>query len=134
MGNFKDILETSKEVDMCTPFMTAAGFAPSLKFVDTHANPDTQHDKLAPDIGIYPIDDQPQGGAKTDFSRMDLFIEFKFTDTSDPFCDPEDPLQPQVGDFRFESDSEYARLVCGQLASYAAAHAGCQFRVHIFGR
>jgi hypothetical protein len=108
-----------------------AEFAPTLKFVDTHANPDTQRDNLAPDIGVYPIDDRPQGGAKTDFSRMDLFIEFKFADTSDPFCDPEDPLQ-KAGDFRFESDSEHARLVRGQLASYAAAHAGCQFRVHIF--
>jgi hypothetical protein len=66
----------------------AAGFAPSLKFVDTHANPDTQRDTLAPDIAVYPIADQPQGGAKTDFSRMDLFIEFKFADTSNPFCDP----------------------------------------------
>jgi hypothetical protein len=107
----------------------AVGFAPSLKFVDTHANPDTQCDTLAPDIAIYP---KPQGGTKTDFSRMDLFIKFKFADTSDPFCDPEDPLQPKVGDFRFESDSERARLVRGQLASYAAAHTGCQFRVHIF--
>jgi len=107
-------------------------FAPKLKFIDTHANPDTQRDKLAPDIGIYSINDQPQGDAKTDFSKMDLFVEFKIADTSDPFRDPEDPLHPKAGDFRFENDSDDARLVRGQLASYAAAHAGCQFRVHIF--
>jgi len=70
-----------------------------LKFIDTHADPDTECDKLAPDIGVYPIDDQPQRDAKTDFSKMDLFIEFKIADTSDPFSDPEDLLNPK-GDFR----------------------------------
>ena len=59
---------------------------------------------------------------------MDLFIGFKIADTSDP----EDPRKPKEGDFRFENDSDDARLVRGQLAAYAAAHAGCQFRVHIF--
>ena len=107
-------------------------FTPKLKFIDTHASPDTQRDKLSPDIGVYPINDQPQGDAKTDFSKMDLFVEFKIADTSDPFHDPGDPLTPKAGDFRFENDSDDARLVRGQLASYAAAHAGCQFRVHIF--
>ena len=107
-------------------------FAPKLKFIDTHANPDTQRDKLAPDVSVYPINDQPQGDAQTDFSKMELFVEFKFANTSDPFRDPEDPLHPKAGDFRFENNSDDAQLVRGQLASYAAAHSGCQFRVHIF--
>jgi hypothetical protein len=55
-----------------------------LKFIDTHANPDTECDKLAPDIGVYLIDDQPQRDAKTDFSKMDLFIEFKIADLLNP--------------------------------------------------
>jgi hypothetical protein len=63
---------------------------------------------------------------------MDLFIEFKITDTSDPFSDPEDPLKPQEGDFYFDKDSDNAWLVHDQLAFYAAAHEGCQFRVHTF--
>ncbi|KAF8227716.1 hypothetical protein L208DRAFT_1491744, partial [Tricholoma matsutake] len=63
---------------------------------------------------------------------MDIFVEFKFADTSNPFRDPEDPLHPKAGDFRFENDSDDAQLVRGQLASYAAALAGCQFRIHIF--
>jgi len=67
-------------------------FAPKLRLIDTHANPDTECDKLAPDVGVYPIHDQPQGDTKTDFSKMDLFIEFKIKDTSDPFSDPEDPF------------------------------------------
>jgi hypothetical protein len=101
-------------------------------FIDAHANPDTQCDKLAPDIGLYPKDDKPQGDAKTDFSKMGLFVEFKISDTSDPFRDPENPLLPKAGDFRFEKDTDDAMLVRGQLASYAAAHAGSQFRVHTF--
>ena len=59
-------------------------FTPNQKFINTHANPDTQRDKLAPDISIYPINDQPQGDAKTDFSKMVLFVEFKSDDTSIP--------------------------------------------------
>ena len=107
-------------------------FAPKLKFIDIHANPDTQPDKLAPDIGIYPINDQSQGDSKTDFSKMDLFVEFKIADIPDLFCHPDDPLHPKADDFRFENDSDDAQVVRSQLVSYAAAQAGCQFRVHIF--
>jgi hypothetical protein len=103
-----------------------------LKFIDAHASPDTLRDKLAPDIGVYQHDNLPRKDTKTDFSKMELFVEVKFADTSDPFHDPEDPLHPQANNFRFEKDSDDARLVRGQLASYAAAHMGCQFRVHAF--
>jgi hypothetical protein len=65
-------------------------------------------------------------------SRKWTSVEFKIADTSDPFRDPEDPLHPKAGDFCFESDSDDAQLVRGQLVSYSAAQAGCQFRVHIF--
>src|SRR5882762_5845650 len=74
-----------------TLFGCQMGIAPNLKFIDTYANPDTECDKLAPDVGVYPIDDQPQGDGKTDFSKMDLFIGFKIADTSDP----EDPRKPK---------------------------------------
>ena len=63
---------------------------------------------------------------------MELFIEFKFAETSDPFRDPKDPLQPQAENFRFENVSDVSRSNRGQLCSYAAAHAGSQFRVHTF--
>jgi hypothetical protein len=52
--------------------------------------------------------------------------------TSDPFCDPEDPLPPNAGDFCFDSDSEEDRLARGQPASYAPAHTRCRFCVHVF--
>ena len=74
----------------------------------------------------------PNKMLRPDFSRMETLVEVKFTNTSDPCHDPEDPLHLQANDFRFENDSDDARLVRGQLASYAAAHMGCQFRVHAF--
>jgi hypothetical protein len=100
-----------------------------LVLVDTHANPDTQRDSLAPDISVYAPDNVPDADAKTDFSKMELFVEFKFAEISDPF---RDPLQPRAENFRFENDSEVSRLNRGQLCSYTAAHTGSQFRVHTF--
>jgi len=100
-----------------------------LVLVDTHANPDTQRDSLAPDISVYAPDNVPDADAKTDFSKMELFVEFKFAEISDPF---HDPLQARAESFRFENDSEVSQLNRGQLCSYTAAHAGSQFRVHTF--
>ena len=85
-----------------------------------------------PDISVYADDDFPDADTKTDFSKMDLFIELKLAETSDPSRDPKDPLRPQAENFRFKNDSGVSRLNCGQLCSYAAAHAGSQFRVHTF--
>jgi hypothetical protein len=103
-----------------------------LVLVDTHANPDIQRDSLAPDISVYASDNVPDADGKTDFSMMELFVELKFAETSDPFRDPKDPLRPQAENFRFENDSDVSRLNRGQLCSYAAAHVGSQFRVHTF--
>ena len=48
------------------------------------------------------------------------------------FRDPNDPLQPQAENLRFENDSDISRLNRGQLCSYAATDAGSQFQVHTF--
>jgi hypothetical protein len=74
-----------------------------LVLVDTHANPDAQRDNLALDISLYAADNIPDADTKTDFSKMELFIELKFAETSDTFRDPKDPRQPQAGSFRFEN-------------------------------
>jgi len=66
---------------------------------------------------------------QTDFSRMELFAEFKFNVTADPFIDPENRPIPNND---FERDSEAAQSLRGQLASYAAALSGSQFRIHVF--
>ena len=107
-------------------------FASKLRFIDTHVHPDIKRDRLVPDISIYPNDDQPNGDNKTDFEKMDLFVELKKPAESDPFCDP-DARDRQPRDFLFfEKVSKDAQLVRGQLASYAAALAGSRFRVHTF--
>ena len=79
-----------------------------LVLVDTHANPDTQRDSLAPDILVYAPDNVPDADAKTDFFKMELFVEFKFAEISDPF---RDPPQPRGENFRFENHSEDRKSV-----------------------
>jgi hypothetical protein len=86
-----------------------------LVFVDTHANPDAQRDNLAPDISVYVADNIPDADAKTDVSKMELFVELEFAETSNPFRDPKDPLQPQAENFHFENDSDVSQLNRGQL-------------------
>jgi hypothetical protein len=95
-----------------------------LVLIDTRANPDTQQDNLAPDISVYATDNIPDANAKTNFSKMELFVELKFAETSDPFRDPK---EPQAKSFRFKNDSDVSQLNCSQLCSYATAHAGLSF-------
>ena len=51
--------------------------------IHTHANQDTQRDNLAPDISVYVDGNVPDADAKTDFSKVELFIELKRAETSD---------------------------------------------------
>jgi hypothetical protein len=92
--------------------------------IDTHANPDTQRDSLMPDISVHADDNVPDAEYMTDFSKMESFDEFKLAEASDPFREPEN--------FHFKNDSDDARLVCGQLVLYVAAHTGSQFRVYLY--
>ena len=95
--------------------------------VDTHANPDPKWDNLVPYISVYVNDNVPALKTKMDFSMMELFIELRLVETSDPFHDPKDPLRPQVENFCFESDSDVSRINCGQLCSYAGLTQGLSF-------
>ncbi|KAH9984828.1 hypothetical protein BJV77DRAFT_952316, partial [Russula vinacea] len=96
--------------------------APKLSFVDTHSHQDAQCDLLKPDICIYSIDDEPEG-CKPDFSKIELFVELKSQEDFDPFDDSASS---------FEKDTDVDNGVRGQLASYTAALAGRQFRIHSF--
>jgi hypothetical protein len=79
---------------------------------------------VTPDISVYADDNVPDADTKTDFSKMELFVELKLVETSDPIRDPKNPLQLQAENFHFENDSDISRLYRGQLCSFAAAHAG----------
>jgi hypothetical protein len=91
-------------------------------------NRDVDCDNLATDVSAYKSTDLPLKPNQTDFSRMELFVEFKFDVGADPFIDSESHLPND----HFERDTEAARLLRGQLSSYVAALSGSQFRVHVF--
>lgn len=61
---------------------------------------------------------------------MEMWIEFKHDVAYDGYEDPRDPLMPSG--HQFERDTDQSTLTRGQLACYAAAHMGTQFRVHAF--
>jgi len=45
-----------------------------MLLIDTHANGDALRDNLAPDISVYAANNVPDVDAKTDFSKMELFV------------------------------------------------------------
>ncbi|KAF8166027.1 hypothetical protein B0H34DRAFT_648436, partial [Crassisporium funariophilum] len=79
--------------------------------------------KLAPDVGGYHTTLNPP--TKTNFPAMEIFVEFKENNASNPFQD--DTTSPS-----FLCESEDSRTTRGQIASYVAAMSGSQFRLHIF--
>jgi hypothetical protein len=95
-----------------------------LVLVDTHANGDALRDNLAPDISVYAANNVPGVDAKTDFSKTELFVEFKFAQTSDPFRDPKDT---RAKNFQFDNVSEVSQLNRGQLVHMQRLTRGLSF-------
>jgi hypothetical protein len=63
--------------------------------------------------------------------KMSTVVELKKLENADPFCDPGDPFSVPPG-FLFECSEQVPVENRGQIASYAAALSGSQFRVHLF--
>jgi hypothetical protein len=82
-------------------------------------------DGLSTDVSGYPNDDLPPD-ANTNFSKMSIFVEFKFQLKDDPFDDS------AIGAELFERDTLLHKQHRGQIAAYSAAISGSQFRVHVF--
>ncbi|KAF9483011.1 hypothetical protein BDN70DRAFT_828166 [Pholiota conissans] len=121
------------EEEMYEPFLEAvAQFTPGMKFFDTHTTKDMEADYLSPDVSGYLESDLPDDGNKPDFSKMSLFIEFKFRPKQDPFEDPERGKSINRNTFHFEKDTEEHMAHRGQIGAYSAAISGSQFRVHVF--
>ena len=107
---------------------------PHLHAVNTSTKEDTENQlKLKTDISIY---DHVEGVAppnRTDFSRMELWMEFKTKNDWAAFQDPSDPdseesrcLATEEGSFTWGTvDGINAH---GQLAHYAGAQHSKQFR------
>lgn len=98
-----------------------------------HQKPDpyTAAAQMSVDTGHYEKKELPSDH-KTDHSLMQTQVEFKCHNT-DPFIDPE-PNEPESIENRIknENGSEAAKLVRGQIASYAGLTLALSFRLHLF--
>jgi hypothetical protein len=113
-------------------------FTPDLRVVNSSScvdrNPNSDFSfKIKPDVSVYCAGSDP--GVKTDSSLAELFIEFKWNASDDPFCDMYDRDcsccdVPDTKSFLRETKSSADPL--GQITSYAATHLGAQFCTHIY--
>ncbi|KAF9520319.1 hypothetical protein BS47DRAFT_1335924 [Hydnum rufescens UP504] len=119
------------EVEIATSIAKTAGecVGPAFKLALTGSKTDPETDHLfAADICMYKLLDEVLGYTSTDpmdrtnFARMEFFIEVKSDRNHDGFRD----------DGVFEADTVTGKSTRGQLASYAAAIMTTQFRVHLF--
>lgn len=118
---------------MSSKIDAADKLASDLNFVNTSEIPDTACQGLKPDIGVYHTSRTPS--RITDFSTMEFWVEFKYNADHDAFRDTAKPNETPDGSdefSHFEHNSQQSRLTRGQIASYAAAQLGTQFRTHIF--
>ena len=83
---------------------------------------------LKPDITLFSKDYRPdlleEADTETSFLHMQLFVEFKYNTTSDPFCD--------VPDGDVERDSLLGNDTRGQCTLYAANQLAYQHRLFAF--
>ena len=107
---------------------------PHLHAVNTSTKEDTENQlKLKMDISIY---DRVEGVAppnRTDFSRMELWMEFKTKNDRVVFQDPSDPDSEEsrclaIEEGSFARDTVDGIGARGQLAHYASAQHSQQFR------
>ena len=109
------------------------GWMPHLQAVNTSKKEDTVNNlKLKPDISIYNRVEGVAPPDRTDFSRMELWMEFKPNNNGAPFQDPCDDTEEArlsaIEKGSFTPDTEDGNLTRGQLAHYAGAQHSLQFR------
>lgn len=109
-----------------------APFGPTLKFVNTSSNKDMNNSELAVDISAYRAN-HGLAITKTDFSKMEIPLEFKTKELEDPFVDVDKTNQTRKNRrYPFEKSTLRALQNRGQIAAYSSALAGAQFRIHSF--
>ena len=103
----------------------------NLKAFNTSNSQSTEEEAAyKPDVTIYKNDSQDPQGAITMFQRMEMFVEFKRGNSSDPFS---------TGDEPFAKLLKHACSTRGQMTLYSARQQAYQFRtsvltVGIFGK
>lgn len=115
---------------------TTQKFTLNLKLVNSSAFPDCNPRcnfpwKIKPDVSIYPPD---VPDAKTNSAIAEIFAEFKWNSTDNPFCDPITITCPSCNRQHqsFVRNTNAALDTLGQITSYAAAQLGAQFRTHAY--
>jgi hypothetical protein len=73
---------------------------------------------------------------KTNSAMAEIFTEFKWFTTDDPFCSPITSQHKNLTcgqqHITFVNDSNAVRDTLGQITSYAAVQFSAQFRTHIY--
>ena len=104
---------------------------PDPEAVNTSTKPDKVNGvNLKTDVSVYNRIDGVVTPDRTDFSRIELWIEFKANDSGAPFGDPGDKTAQKrfIEEGSFTPDTEEGRETRGQLVHYAGAHRNVQFR------
>ncbi|KAF9235323.1 hypothetical protein BU15DRAFT_51528 [Melanogaster broomeanus] len=126
-----------REQDMYEPFIASIkGCLTNMTVVDT-----SKHSaqigpfELKPDLCLYKTADITS--AVTDFSTMEMWIEFKANNAWEPFEDPQGgisgkQLKEHFAQYPFEKDTTNGKQTRGQITSYALAQIGSQFRRFAF--
>ncbi|KAI9461379.1 hypothetical protein HD554DRAFT_2223615 [Boletus coccyginus] len=136
---FKKVPSDGVESTRYRPFVSTHSIAaikrwmPHLQAVDTSTKEDTVNNlKLKTDISIY---DRVKGVApptRTDFSRMELWMEFKTKTDGVAFQDPRDITDESrlvaMEEGSFTPATAEGIMARGQLAHYAGAQHSMQFR------
>jgi len=146
VGCYKDTVQAVKERSAYGPFVsplngrpqpaltvrldfkikTTETFMPGFSAVNSSNYPDHHQSskfpfEVKPDVSVY-------AGCKpsylTELVSVEIFIEFKWNNTDDPFCD--DTRET------FACPSKNADDTLGQITSYAALHLAAQFRTHVY--
>ncbi|KAH7920188.1 hypothetical protein BV22DRAFT_1098583 [Leucogyrophana mollusca] len=108
---------------------------PGFKLVFTGSNPDKKaRTKLRPDVCVYPTDHDVEEN-RTDFLKMEMFMEFKKSPGADLFRDPTGKSESQktYESFVVTGHGEHAKKQRrGQIVGYAAEACAKQHRVHLF--
>ncbi|TFK62873.1 hypothetical protein BDN72DRAFT_929676 [Pluteus cervinus] len=94
--------------------------------VDTHGHRVPDHDRqlMGPDISVYHGLSPGQIPTGIDRKTAELFLEFKFHKSADPFEDK--------ASLPFVRKTKAAHKTLGQISIYAIAQLAAQFRTHIF--
>ncbi|KAL4065672.1 hypothetical protein V8B97DRAFT_1875063 [Scleroderma yunnanense] len=122
-GLFDNVTST-KEATMYTPFITAIEkHLEGFKVEDASVLSSTiqlGETDLKPDVAIYDKDSRRKDEKRTDFSALEMWVEFKKSALFDPFDDAEGTP--------FEKDTINGKSTRGQMTAYATAQLGKQFR------